>query len=93
MGDEPIIIEQFFMGSRRLLWVRLWEAKFLWVWIMGITLVKSTICTSIVYDSSLIIFVRVIKRWKTLVSGFANHGQSYTCMIDPISMHIDQVYS
>jgi hypothetical protein len=23
MGDEPIIIEEFFMGSRGLLWVRL----------------------------------------------------------------------
>jgi hypothetical protein len=39
MGDEPIIIEQFFMGSRGLLWVRLWEVKILWVWIMGVTLV------------------------------------------------------
>ncbi len=40
MGDEPIIIEQFlFMGSRGLLWVRLWEVKILWVRIMGVTLV------------------------------------------------------
>jgi hypothetical protein len=40
MGDEPIITEQFFMGSRRLLWVRLWEVKILRVWIMGVTLVS-----------------------------------------------------
>ncbi len=39
MGDEPIIIEQCFMGSRGLLWVRLWEVKILWVRIMGVTLV------------------------------------------------------
>jgi hypothetical protein len=39
MGDEPIIIELFFMGSRGLLWVRLWEVKILWVRIMGVTLV------------------------------------------------------
>jgi hypothetical protein len=39
MGDEPIIIEQFFMGSRGLFWARLWEVKKLWVWIMGGTLV------------------------------------------------------
>jgi hypothetical protein len=29
----------FFMGSRVFLWVRLWEVKILWVWIMGVTLV------------------------------------------------------
>jgi hypothetical protein len=40
MGDEPIIIELFFMGSSGLLWVRLWEVKILWVQIMGVTLVK-----------------------------------------------------
>jgi hypothetical protein len=39
MGDDPIIIEQFFMGSRGLLWVQLWEVKILWVRIMGVTLV------------------------------------------------------
>ncbi len=37
MGDEPIIIEQFFMGSRGLLGIRLWEVKILWVQIMGVT--------------------------------------------------------
>jgi hypothetical protein len=30
----------FFMGSRGLLWDRLWEVKILWVRIMGVTLVK-----------------------------------------------------
>jgi hypothetical protein len=39
LGDEPIIIEHFLMGSRGLLWVRLWEVKILWVRIMGVTLV------------------------------------------------------
>jgi hypothetical protein len=39
LGDEPIIIELFFMGSRGLLWVRLWEGKILLVQIMGVTLV------------------------------------------------------
>jgi hypothetical protein len=27
------------MGSRGVLWVRLWQVKILWVWIMGVTLV------------------------------------------------------
>ncbi len=41
MGDEPIRIRPvFFMGSRGLLWVRLWEVKILWVRIMGLTLVS-----------------------------------------------------
>jgi hypothetical protein len=39
MGDEPIIIEQFFMGLTGLSWVQLWEVKILWVQIMGVTLV------------------------------------------------------
>jgi hypothetical protein len=39
LGDKPIIIELFFMGSRGFLWVRFWEVKILWVRIMGVTLV------------------------------------------------------
>jgi hypothetical protein len=31
---------RFFMGSRGILWVRLWEVKILWVQIMGVTLVR-----------------------------------------------------
>jgi hypothetical protein len=40
LGDEPIIKELFFMGSKGFLWVWLWEVKILWVQIMGVTLVE-----------------------------------------------------
>jgi hypothetical protein len=53
MGDEPIIIEQFFMGLRGLLWVWLWDVNILWIWlwdvnilwvrIMGVTLVMTSV--------------------------------------------------
>ncbi len=36
------------MGLRGFLWVRLWEVKILWVWIMGVTLVvreDTALCT------------------------------------------------
>ncbi len=39
MGDEPIIIEQFFYGFEGVIMGLIMEVKILWVRIMGVTLV------------------------------------------------------
>jgi hypothetical protein len=56
MGDEPIIIEQFFMGSRGLLWVRLWEVKIVWVRIMGVTLVQVVYLRFLSFQSNMVLY-------------------------------------